>query len=53
MKRQNIEFRSVIKSLTKEDANAKEIQQLIADVYGDRSPSIPQWQRCQQNLNVG
>ena len=38
MKSQNLEFRSVIKFLTKEDANAKEIHPLIADVYRNSSP---------------
>ena len=50
MESQNIEFRAVIKFLTKEGAKAKEIHWRMADVYGD---SIPQWQIGQQNLNVG
>ena len=49
MESQNIEFRAVIKFLTKEGAKAKEIHRRMADVYGD----MPQWQRGQQNLNVG
>ena len=51
MESQIIEFRAVIKFLTKEGAKAKEIHRCMADVYGDRS--IPQWQSGQQNLNVG
>ena len=51
MESQNIEFRVVIKFLSKEGAKAKEIHRRIADVYGDSS--IPQWQSGQQNLNVG
>ena len=35
---QNIEFKAVIKVLTKEGANAKETHQGMADVYGDSSP---------------
>ena len=38
MKSQNLEFRSVIKFRTKEDANAKEIHPLIADVKRNSSP---------------
>ena len=38
MESQNIEFRAVIKFLTKEDAEAKEIHRRMADVYGDSSP---------------
>ena len=58
MESQNIEFRAVIKFLTKEGAKAKEIHWCMADVYGDSSPklvaqSIQQWQSGQQNLNVG
>ena len=52
MESQNIEFRAVIKFLTKEGAKAKEIHRRMADVYGD-AQSIPQWQIGQQNLNVG
>ena len=40
---QNIEFRAVIKFLTKKGANTKEIHQRMADVYG-----ISQWQSGQQ-----
>ena len=50
MENQNIEFRAVIKFLTKEGAKAKEIYQRMADVYGDSSPK---WQSGQQNLNEG
>ena len=50
MERQNIEFRAVIKFLTKEGANVKEIHWRMAYVYDD---SIPQWQSCQYNLNIG
>ena len=39
MESQNIEFRAVIKFLTKEGAKAKEIHRRIADVYGDSSPN--------------
>ena len=35
MESQNIEFRAVIKFVTKEGANAKEIHQCMADVYGN------------------
>ena len=35
MESQNIEFRAVIKFLTKEGAKAKEIHRRMADVYGD------------------
>ena len=38
MESQNIEFRAVIKFLTKEGAKAKEIHRHMADVYGDSSP---------------
>ena len=38
MESQNIEFRAVIKFLTKEGAKAKEIHRCMADVYGDSSP---------------
>ena len=38
MESQNIEFRAVIKFLTKESAKAKEIHRHMADVYGDSSP---------------
>ena len=37
MESQNIEFRAVIKFLTKEGAKAKEIHRRMADVYGDSS----------------
>ena len=37
MASQNIEFRAVIKFLTKERANAKEIHLRMANVYGDSS----------------
>ena len=46
MESQNIEFRAVIKFLTKEGAKAKEIHQRMADVYGDRSPkysTVAKW----------
>ena len=52
----HIEFRAVIKFLTKESANAIEINRHIADVYVDRSllyRNIPQWESGQRNLNVG
>ena len=39
MESQNIEFRAVIKFLTKEGAKAKEIHPCMADVYGDSSPN--------------
>ena len=38
MESQNIEFRAVIKFLTKEGAKATEIHWCMADVYGDSSP---------------
>ena len=37
MESQNIEFRAVIKFLTKEGAKAKEIHRHMVDVYGDSS----------------
>ena len=37
MESQNIEFRAVIKFLTKEGAKAKEIHWRTADLYGDSS----------------
>ena len=46
MESQNIEFRAVIKFLTKEGANAKEIHRRMADVYGDSSPkysTVAKW----------
>ena len=46
MENQNIEFRAVIKFLTKEDAKAKEINRRMADVYGDSSPkysTVAKW----------
>ena len=53
MESQNIEFRAVIKFLTKEGAKAKEIHRRMADVYGDSSPKYSTGQSDQQNLNVG
>ena len=55
MESQNIEFRAVMKFLTKEGAKAKEIHWRMADVYGDSSPrysTVAKWE-IQQNLNVG
>ena len=46
MESQNIEFRDVIKFLTKEGAKAKEIHRRMADVYGDSSPkysTVAKW----------
>ena len=46
MESQNIEFRAVIKFLTKEGAMAKEIHRRMADVYGDSSPkysTVAKW----------
>ena len=46
MESQNIEFRAVIKFLTKEGAKAKEIHQHMADVYGDSNPkysTVAKW----------
>ena len=46
MERRNIEFRAVIKLFTEEGANAKEIDRLMADVYGDINPkyfSVAKW----------
>ena len=42
MESQNIEFRAVIKFLTKEGAKAKEIHWRMADVSGDSSP-VAKW----------
>ena len=39
MENQNIEFRAVIKFLTKEGTHAKEIHKRITGVYGDSSPT--------------
>ena len=53
---ENIEFRAVIKFLTNEGVNAKEIHRRMADVYGDTNvvaQSILQWQSGQQKLHVG
>ena len=46
MESQNIEFRAVIKFLTKEGAKAKEIHRRMADVYCDSSPkysTVAKW----------
>ena len=46
METQNIEFRAIIKFLTKEGAKAKEIHRRMADVYGDSSPkysTVAKW----------
>ena len=46
MESQNIEFRTVIKVLTKEGVNAKEIHRRMAEVYGDSSPkysTVTKW----------
>ena len=46
MESQNIEFRAVIKFLTKKGAKAKEIHWHMADVYGDSSPkysTVAKW----------
>ena len=46
MESQNIEFRAVIKFLTKEGAKAKEIHQRMTDVYDDSSPkysTVAKW----------
>ena len=46
MESQNIEFRAVIKFLTKEGAKAIEIHWRMADVYGDISPkysTVAKW----------
>ena len=46
MESQNIEFRAVIKSLTKEGAKTKEIHWPMAHVYGDSSPkysTVAKW----------
>ena len=46
MESQNIEFRAVIKFLTKEGAKAKGIHRRMADVYGDSSPkysTVAKW----------
>ena len=46
MESQNIEFRAVIKFLTKQGAKAKEIHRRMANVYGDSSPkysTVAKW----------
>ena len=46
MESQNIEFRAVIKFLTREGAKAKEIHWRMAGVYGDSSPkysTVAKW----------
>ena len=46
MESQNIEFRAVIKFLTKEGTKAKGIHRRMADVYGDSSPkysTVAKW----------
>ena len=46
MESQNIEFRAVIKFLTKEGTKAKEIHWRMADVYGDNNPkysTVAKW----------
>ena len=46
MESQNIEFRTVIKFLTEEDANAKDTHRRMANVYGDGSPkyfTVAKW----------
>ena len=46
MESQNIEFRAVLKFLTKEGAKIKEIHRRMADVYGDSSPkysTVAKW----------
>ena len=43
---QNMEFRAIIKFLTKEDANPKEIHRPMSDVNGDSSPkysTVAKW----------
>ena len=40
LENKNIESRAVIKFLSKDDANAKEIHLHMADVYGDSSPKF-------------
>ena len=46
MESQNIEFRAVIKFLTKDGAKVKEIHRCMTDVYGDSSPkysTVAKW----------
>ena len=43
---------TVIKFITKEGANAKEVNRRMTGVV-IVVQSIPQWQRGQQNINVG
>ena len=44
MESQNIEFRAVIKFLTKEGAKAKEIHWRMADVYGGpKNSTVAKW----------
>ena len=46
MESRNIEFRAVIKFLTKESAKTKEIHRRMAGMYGDSSPkysTVAKW----------
>ena len=58
MESQNIEFRTVIKFLTKEGARAKEIHLRIADVYDDSSTkysTVAKWSaefKCGRDSNI-
>ena len=53
MESQNIEFRAVIKFLTKEGAKAKEIHRCMADVYGDSSPKYSTFRHVKSICQVG
>ena len=53
MESQNIEFRAVIKFLTKEGAKAKEIHRRMADVYGDSSPKYSTVAKWSAELKLG
>ena len=53
MESQNIEFRAVIKFLTKEGAKAKEIHRRMADVYGDSSPKYSTVAKCSAEFKRG
>ena len=53
MESQTIEFRAVIKFLTKEGAKAKEIHRRMADVYGDSSPKYSTVAKCSAEFKRG
>ena len=53
MESQNIEFRGVIKFLTKEGTKAKEIHRRMADVYGESSPKYSTVAKCSAEFKRG